>query len=445
MINQNIRKSAITSKFDSEESRRRMMSKNMESNLAYQYELKDRDIDRIQILDSFRERYLDYRRRWKSNPANAISNRLTGDKFRESKLLPLSVDIEVASICDLACPFCYRQSVATPDKTMDPDLYYDLVDQCASMSVPSLKLNWRGEPLLHPKLPEFIDYAKSKGILEVIINTNATGLDRAKGKELIKAGLDLMIYSFDGASKETYDGMRPGRFKSNSFDVVFNNIREFSNTREAMNAIFPRTKIQMIITNKTFTEQDKFFDLFEDCVDDVSVKAYTERGGNIGDLSEGEIKNIKERLNISSLDVPFWRDYAGKLFVSNRRLPCEQPFQRLMVTYDGRVSMCCYDWGMSHPVGYVSDRGFSTGDRDYTDVLEAISSGKKGYAGVMERVQMPKRYAKPSNVVNSLEEIWYGNGIDKVREAHVTGRLESLAVCKGCPFKDTYEWTAIDE
>ena len=41
-----------------------------------------------------------------------------------------------------------------------------------------------------------------KGILETIINTNATHLNEKKSEELIEAGLDLIIYSFDGGSKK---------------------------------------------------------------------------------------------------------------------------------------------------------------------------------------------------------------------------------------------------
>ena len=51
------------------------------------------------------------------------------------------------------------------------------------------------EPLLNPKLPEIIDYAKSKGVLETIINTNATKLDSEMSEKIINSGLDLMIYS----------------------------------------------------------------------------------------------------------------------------------------------------------------------------------------------------------------------------------------------------------
>ena len=56
----------------------------------------------------------------------------------------------------------------------------DQLDEISEMGVPSIKLNWRGEPLLHPKLCDFISYAKNKSIIDVSINTNATTLTKKK-------------------------------------------------------------------------------------------------------------------------------------------------------------------------------------------------------------------------------------------------------------------------
>ena len=39
------------------------------------------------------------------------------------------------------------------------------------------------------------------------------------------------------------------------------------------------------------------------------------------------------------------KDSKNNIYISNERLPCEQPFQRVLTTYDGKVGMCCYDWG----------------------------------------------------------------------------------------------------
>ena len=45
----------------------------------------------------------------------------------------------------------------------------------------------------------------------------------------------------------------------------------------------------MILTDETRKVQKEYFELFKDIVDDVSVKQYTERGGNLNDL-ENKLK-----------------------------------------------------------------------------------------------------------------------------------------------------------
>ena len=84
-----------------------------------------------------------------------------------------------------------------------------------------------GEPLLNPKITDFINFAKKNGVLETMINTNATQLDIKMSRKLISSGLDQIIFSFDGGSKKTYDKMRPGRFSENTFENVYKNIKIF--------------------------------------------------------------------------------------------------------------------------------------------------------------------------------------------------------------------------
>ena len=68
---------------------------------------------------------------------------------------------------------------------MSEDLYKKIIMETIVMGVPSIKLNWRGEPLLNPKMSKMISYAKEKGILEVMINTNAVSLNEKKAIEII--------------------------------------------------------------------------------------------------------------------------------------------------------------------------------------------------------------------------------------------------------------------
>ena len=355
-------------------------------------------------------------------------------------------DIEVASICDLACAFCYRQHISTPDKIMKKELAFKLIRQAAKMKVPSMKFNWRGEPLLNPKLPEIINYAKKNGILETIINTNATKLDEKISKKIINSGLDLMIYSFDGGTKKIYEKMRPGRFQENNFENIYNNIKNFSKIKKYLNSPFPRTKIQMILTDETRAEKDEYFNLFKNIVDEVSVKQYTERGGNLSDLDkkfDDELKNKKEKLiEEFGKDAVLMKDSKNNIFISNERLPCEQPFQRVLTTYDGKAGMCCYDWGATHTIGYLDNLGYENGEKEYISVKQKSEKKQKGFE--MMNLKLPDKNNIPEKKVSDLEKIWHGKEINNVRKAHIDGNAHLVKICKSCPFKETYKWKKIN-
>ena len=336
--------------------------------------------------------------------------------------------------------FCFREFEATPDKIIDEQLCRDLIDQAAEMKIPSIKFNWRGEPLLHPKLPEFIKYAKEKGILETIINTNATNLNEKMAEKLINAGLDLIIYSFDGGSKNTYEKMRPGRFKKNNFDDVYRNIQNLHKVKKKLSSKLPYTKIQMILTKETSKEVDSFFSLFSNYVDDVTTTPYSERGGELKDLNEKELKTYNDILKKNNLPkgTHYIKSIFGKIMVSNGRIPCEQPYQRLLVTFEGKVAMCCYDWGAKHPVGFVNKKSFNN-KNDYLDVMNKVKEKKKGFE-LLKDIKMPKIMNDPNKEIKKIKDIWYGEEIDKVRKKHITDKADDIKICANCTFKDVFNW-----
>jgi len=432
-----------------EQDRVRYMVKNMRSNMAFIFNKQNNGKDN-ELLEELRKKYVSYRRNWREIPKKAIEDKLSHSFYNTLKTPPLCVDIEIASFCDLACPFCYRQHIATPDKFMDESLAYSVIDQCVELDVPSIKLNWRGESLLHPKLPEFIRYAKGKGILEVILNTNATMLNKERSEALIDAGLDLLIYSFDGATAQTYEKMRVGRFKDNRFEKVVENIKRFSKIRQKKESPFPVTKIQMILAEETYNEKELFYELFKDSVDLISTKAYSERGGKLRDLDHETKKKIntylsnhKEYKNVEVEEIEIWRDQKGQLYISCERLPCEQIFQRLLVSYDGRVSMCCYEWENNYVLGVLSDRAIKNGNKDYEVVFDKVMNGAFGYER-MQNVKRPKRHRNIPEKTNTLNGIWNSNALNNIREKHVTGKMDIVPVCKNCKNKETFKWNRIN-
>ncbi len=393
-----------------------------------------------QASNLIKKNFVNYRESWINQPKDHIK-KLKNNCHEAAPKKPLSLDLELAAICDLACPYCFRQTYVTPDKVMPKELAFKLIDQASDIGIPSIKFNWRGEPLLHPNIHEIIKYAKDKGILDTIINTNATRLDKVMAKKLIDSGLDQIIYSFDGGTKETYEKNRIGRFSDNKFDDVYKNIRNFDLVKQSLSSPFPWTKIQMILTPDTYSEQENFIDLFSDCVDEVVVNQYTERGQSIDLLSQKDKEKYDIKIKNLELsdNVPFMKLSNGEIKVSKKRLPCEQPFQRIMVTYDGRVSMCCYDWGSMYTIGYVSDKCFKDINYDKYSIEESIKKEKKAFKD-MSRAVMPPQYNLPKMEVKSLVEIWNGEDISKVRLKHAEGKADDINICKSCTFKDTYDW-----
>ena len=421
------------------------MLKYMEFNKAYIYKISNNSDKQksFNTLEQFKKRYIDYRKNW-TEASNNFDNVSNFDGHLSKLSNPLSVDIETASICDLACPHCSREYIITPDKLMNFDLYKILIKEISDLEIPSIKLNWRGEPLLNSKIHEFVDYAKQEGILEVSINTNAVTLNKKKSKQLIESGLDSIIFSFDGGTAKTYETMRPGRFKENKFDNVYQNIKNFSKIKKEMKSQFPISKIQMILTKESREEVDNFFILFDDIIDDVTITQYNERGGNIDDLTKDQRTQIENYLSKNNLpkNTPYLVNFTDDIFVSRKRKPCEQIFQRLMVTYDGRVGMCCHDWGAQHGIGFVDKKAFNN-KKTVLDIDNKIKNKKKGFE-LLFNAKKPMNFNEPEHKVESLKEIWTGNELNKVRRSHYNQKVDEVPVCKGCTFKDTYEWEKIN-
>ena len=115
----NSRKLAIESLTGSEKDRVDWMIKHMSENKAYKYKVANKnEKEKGIILQELKNDYLSYRKNWMQQPKQALSNRLHGEKLKNQNVLPLCFDLEVASVCDLACGFCYRQYISTPDKIM---------------------------------------------------------------------------------------------------------------------------------------------------------------------------------------------------------------------------------------------------------------------------------------------------------------------------------------
>ena len=112
---------------------------------------------------------------------------------------PLHLDVELTSACNLRCSMCWQDGLLeTPKGYMAADLYHKIIDEAVAQGTRSIKLQVRGESLLHPKIHEFAQYAKDAGILDIQLTTNGTLLNtREKIEKLLDAPLEKLVFSID--------------------------------------------------------------------------------------------------------------------------------------------------------------------------------------------------------------------------------------------------------
>lgn len=110
---------------------------------------------------------------------------------------PLHLDIELTSRCNLRCAMCFQRHIEAKRADMPDTVFKKIIDEGVEEGLCAIKLQSRGESLLHPGVFDLLTYAKQRGILDVHITTNALLLNEDKIKNLVDSGLDLLIISYD--------------------------------------------------------------------------------------------------------------------------------------------------------------------------------------------------------------------------------------------------------
>ena len=133
-------------------------------------------------------------------------------KYRMDEL-PDGIAIEPIMGCNLRCPMCPVPTSTTAMDGRTPtvmplDLYRRIIEQISDRPR-SVLLTIMGEPLLHPRILDFVRLAKAAQH-HVGLITNGTKLTRDVSTALLDAGLNYLAMSIDGFNKDTYESIRIG-------------------------------------------------------------------------------------------------------------------------------------------------------------------------------------------------------------------------------------------
>jgi len=202
---------------------------------------------------------------------------------------------------------------------MDFSLFKKIINE-ASETLELIYLHLAGEPLLHPKLLEMVEFSKKKKI-PVGLSTNVTLLDERYSKQLINSNLDYLILSFDGFTPATYQAIRRGA----NFHKILSNIETFLKIKGPRGKR-PFTLIQFVYMEKNKKEVDKFFSFW--------------------DREEIDAVRVKPFMHLSGLDTNL-----GAIDWTRTDKPCFLLWRELAIYWDGIAVPCCFDYIAQNPIG----------------------------------------------------------------------------------------------
>ena len=293
--------------------------------------------------------------------------------FRKKKVnyLPVRLWIEVSSRCNLACRLCVNKDIDTSLKgDLDFGLYKKLIDD-AKDYIFDLNLFHRGEPLLNKNIVEMIEYANRRGI-KTRIHTNGVLLNKELSRKMILSGLNLISFSFDGYTENTYEKNRIGA----KYQKTINNITDFLKIKKELRSKTPFTIIQVMefdedLSSEDFQKQkDGFAKRFKDLpLEKIVIRSPHNWGGLL------DIEGIKK------ID----RD-------KSRIIPCTFLWYSLTVFYDGKVYLCPQDFAGEIQVGDLNKESIK--DIFNNEIIENM------------RVRFKNKKISDLSPCNNCDRIW---------------------------------------
>lgn len=267
---------------------------------------------------------------------------------------PRSVKIEVTARCNLACSFCARSMALRDRADMDPELFRRLVFEMREAGVEELGLFYLGESFLLPWLPEAIRIAKQDaGFPYIFLTTNGTAATPDRVDACMRAGLDSLKFSMNYADAEQFESI--ARVKPALYPSIEANLSAAVDIRDRVEReTGHRCGLYASYIDYDGAQGERMratVDRVTPLVDEIyALPLY----------NQASLVTEEERAR-------GWEPTAGnrgRAGALRDPLPCWSVFTEGHITWNGRLSACCFD----------HDGRFHMGDLTQTPFMEAWNS-----------------------------------------------------------------------
>jgi MoaA/NifB/PqqE/SkfB family radical SAM enzyme len=167
-----------------------------------------------------------------------------------------TIYLETTTVCNIHCSMCPRfggEEISSMPEIMPIEVYRSVQPYFSQLE--HMALVGCGEPTTDKRLLNFVREANEKGVY-VMFTTNGMLLDERYSRLIIESGLKLLGVSIDGATAETFEGIRDGA----SYQKVLRNLARFMQIRREYGDR-PIVKAQIVLMKQNIHELASIIDL----------------------------------------------------------------------------------------------------------------------------------------------------------------------------------------
>ena len=251
--------------------------------------------------------------------------------------LPHVVAWNLTRRCNLACAHCYISAGSWHSTAgeLDTGEALQVLDQVLDVNASPMLILSGGEPLLRDDLETIAEHAAGRGAT-VVVGTNGTGLDDARARSLMDAGVQGVAVSVDSLDPRYHDRFRLAA----AHDVQGGGEKNaLERTLQAVETMRQRGLDFVVQTTLTRGNRSELAQLVEWAADRgaVSFNLYfvvsTGRAEDMPGLNPDENEAVLEEL------VELERTYRGRMMVRSK---CQPQLMRLVAEADDESPLLNY-------------------------------------------------------------------------------------------------------
>ncbi len=267
---------------------------------------------------------------------------------------PRSVKIELTGRCNFRCAFCARAQRLREVADIDRDFFERILPEMRGAGVEEIGLFYLGESFLLPWLSDAVRFAKHEAKFPyVFLTTNGSLSTAQKMREAMEAGLDSLKFSLNYADEEQFKDI--ARVKSSYFRTMLENIKAAKAIRDE---VYEETGHRCGLYASYILYDGDQGEKMGAVVDELTP--YLDEIYSLPLYNQASLVTEEEE----GRDWAVTAGNRGRSEALRDPIPCWAVFTEGHITYDGRLSACCFD----------HDGRFDMGDLNTTSFVDAWHS-----------------------------------------------------------------------